>query len=82
MKKLAIQYQDKPPIATLPLTNFGGLGILDVHYEYGESYVIVAFFNGSKAENFSKHRLRTTKDLRQFFRKGNCNYYIDQFIRV
>ena len=82
MKKLAIQYQDKPPIATLPLTNFGGLGILDVHYEYGESYVIVAFFNGNLVGNIRKHKLMLSKTLDQYFRRGNSTYYLNEFIRV
>ena len=82
MKKLAIQYQDKPPIATLPLTNFGGLGILDVHYEYGESYVIVAFVNGNLVDNIRKHKIRYTKTAEQFFRRGRSTYYINEFIRI
>lgn len=79
---LSKQYESRRPLAVLPLSNFGGLAILDILSECGDSIIIAAWNFGRGYENTRRHTVKETTSGRSFIRKGNRRFYLDQMQRI
>ena len=74
------KYATAKAVAVLPLSNWGGLEILETEYT-GEP--ILACFNyGSGRKNFHFHNVHRTESGRYYIRKLGTRYYLDQMMRV
>lgn len=76
------EYENRRPLAVLPLSNFGGLAILDTLTECGETLIVAAWDFGTGYQNIRRHRVQETTSGRPFIRKGNRRFYLDQMTRI
>lgn len=79
---LYLEYMNRRPSAVLPLSNFGGLAILDTLSEYGETFIVAAWDFGTGYKNIHRHKVQETTSGRFFIRKGNRRFYLDQMTRI
>ena len=76
------EYANRQPLAVLPLSNFGGLAVLDILPNYGETLYIVAWDFGTGYQQIRRHKEQYSTAGRPFFTKGNRRYYLDQFMKT
>ena len=68
-------------IAALPVSNFGGLGIISI--EHGiDDMVTTAFDFGDGLENKSTAKIRYNASGEDYFIKFGRRYYLKDFMRV
>lgn len=68
-------------LAILPMSNWGGLGIISI--EYGiEDKVTTAFDFGNGMENISTDKIRTNAKGEDYFIKFGRRHYIREFMRT
>ena len=79
---LSKQYESRRPLAVLPLSNFGGLAVLDIINECGDTVIVAAWNFGRGYENTRRHTVKETTSGRSFIRKGNHRFYLDQMVRI
>ena len=79
---LSKQYESRRPLAVLPLSNFGGIAVLDVINECGGTVIVAAWNFGRGYENTRRHTVKETTSGRSFIRKGNRRFYLDQMVRI
>ena len=79
---LSKQYESRRPLAVLPLSNFGGLAILDIINECGDTVIVAAWNFGRGYENTRRYTVKETTSGRSFIRKGNRRFYLDQMLRI
>lgn len=71
------KYANAKPIATRPLSAWGGLVILDVD---GDT-AVAAFEFGTGFQNIRRHKIQTTPGGRSYIWKGRTRYYLDEIAR-
>lgn len=72
-------YENKRPIAVYPMTNWGGLEILDIIYGI-EDYVIARYNYGEPQE---LHRVKINYGVNHLsFRIGRYTFRLDECMRV
>lgn len=76
------KYANTRPVAVFPLSNFGGLAILDHFYEYGEDYFITAWDFGTGYQKIRRNRVQYTPSGRPFLRKESYRFYLDEIMRI
>ena len=83
MKKIPLytQYETTKPVAFLAMCSFGGIEILDIIYDIDE-YAIACFNFGTGRQQIRKHKIQVSSSGRNYIRKQNVRYYLDQFIRT
>ena len=70
------QYENTKPVGVLPLSNWGGLEILERNCEEA-----VACFNfGHGREMIRRHKIIYTANGRAYIRKAGRRYYFDMMI--
>lgn len=74
------KYADTPVFGVLPLSNFGGVEILDI---LGNEGKVIACFNfGTGRQQIRKHTVFYTTKGRPYIRKQGVRYYFDNTLRV
>lgn len=73
-------YKDAHPIAVYPITNFGGLAILDI--DHIDDCVIAAWDFGDGYINIHQHKVYYSASGRDYIVKGKRRYYMDEFLVV
>lgn len=75
---LYIKYGETKAIGVIPMSNFGGIEILDMDSEY-----IVACFNfGTGRQQIRRHKIEASCSGRNYFRKQGRRYYFDEVLNV
>lgn len=72
-------YKNAAPIGVYPMSNFGGLVILDM---IGDKSAVAAWSDGEKYENIRRHQIFYTYTGRAYIRKNGRRYYFDQIMRI
>lgn len=70
------EYEGKKAIAVYPLSNFGGVEIIDVVYELNDG-VVYKYYDEPLAYSEIDYRWD-----RAYFRVGNIEIYLDECMRV
>ena len=70
-------YRDKYPIGVYPLSNFGGIAVLDIIYGI-DDYVVVQYYDIS----IHRVKLNYTASGRCYFRLGRFRVYMDEVMRT
>ena len=74
------KYAETKPIATICLSNWGGIEILAI--EYGIADYIIACFNfGTGRQQIRRHKVCTAPSGRLYIRKQGTRYYLDEMMR-
>ena len=73
--------KDKNIIATMGLSNTGGIAILDIVYGINDK-VKFAYHNGEKYGRLSTSTIRTDEEGQPYFNSGKCKYYLNEFILI
>ena len=76
------EYANRQPLAVLPLSNFGGLAILDTLPNYGETVHVVAWDFGTRCQQIRRHKEQYSSDGRPFITKGNRRFYLNLFMKI
>lgn len=72
------KYADTPAIGVLPLSNWGGLEILDLNCK-----TAVACFNwGTGRQMIKRHNITYTTSGKAFIRKQGRRYYLNEIMRT
>ena len=79
-KQERAKYLDKKPVAVYPMSNHGGIEILDIENGYYD-YAIVRY-NLGRPENMHKVRIRHNAHHRSFFIIYDMRIYLDECMRV
>ena len=75
------EYKDAKTIGSLPLSNWGGLEILETNNNCDDQFL--ACFNfGEGRTDFHFHNVHVSPSGRAFIRKMGTRYYLDQIIRA
>lgn len=70
------QYEDKEPVAVYPMSNSGGIEILDILYGI-EDYVVCRYYG------MSYHRVKINySGERSYFRIGRFRVFLDECMKV
>ena len=72
--------KDKKVIATMGLSNTGGIAILDFIYDI-EDKVKFAYHNGEKFGRVATAKIRYNKEGDAYFISGKQKYYLSEFIK-
>ena len=72
-------YKNAAPVGVYPISNFGGLAILDV---IGDSSVIAAWSYGDGYKSVRRHQIYYTFTGRAYIRKAGGRYYLDQIMKI
>ena len=75
------QYVNTKPLATLCISNWGGIEVLDIQYGI-EDYLVACFNWGENRQQIRHHKICTARSGRLYFWKQGVRYYLDQFLRV
>lgn len=75
------EYFTKKAVGVLPLSNWGGLEILDILCGI-EDEVIACFNWGDDRQMIRRHKIYYTSSGRAYFRKMDRRYYLDEIQRV
>lgn len=75
------QYRDKKPIAVYPMSNWGGIEILDIVYDI-EDYVIWRYNCGEPEEILHRAKIQTSTTGRFFIRLNESRIMLDECMRV
>lgn len=75
------EYTEKSALAVIPLSNWGGIEILEVLYGI-EDEVIACFNFGTGRQEIRRHKIHTTPSGRAYIRKEGRRYYLDETMRV
>ncbi len=70
---------DNRYIAVYNLTAFHGIGILEIE-EGIESYCVCEYFGGVEVKT-TKNKIYTDRNSRNYIKKYNKRYYLDEFIK-
>ena len=75
------KYADTPAIGVLPMSNFGGIEILDIIHGWDD--IAIACFNfGTGRQQIRRHKICYTSSGRSYIRKQGVRYYFDEIMRV
>ena len=74
-------YENAKAVGTLPLSNWGGLEILDILYGI-DDYAVACFNFGTGRQQIRKHKIQYTQAGRSYIRKQGVRYYFDEIMRV
>ena len=83
MRKMPLykQYETKRAFASLCLSNWGGLEILDIIYGVND-YVVACFNWGTGRQQIRHHKVCQTPSGRPYIWKNHTRYYLDQFLNL
>ena len=80
--KRTLPIKDTPIKASVVLSNFGGLVVLDIQYGI-DDYLITGFCFGDTIENIAKSKIRTSiKDDRLYILRYGQRYYLDDMMAL
>lgn len=79
-KTLAERYENVKPVGVYPITNWGGLVILEIN-DSGE-YAVSAFDWGDGIQNVRSTKIQYSDNGRPFIRRYGVCYYFDQILRA
>ena len=75
------KYAETKAIGVYPMSNWGGLEILDI--EYGiEDYAIACFNFGNGRRNIRRYKIYSTPSGDSYIRKEGRRYYFSDIMRV
>jgi hypothetical protein len=72
------RYRDAAPVGLYPMSNFGGLAILDI---IDDETAVCAWSYGGEYESIRRHQIFYTYTGRAYIRKAGRRYYFDQIMR-
>ena len=72
-------YKDAAPVGLYPLSNFGGLAVLDI---IGDECAVCAWHYGDGYESIRRHQIFYTYTGRAYIRKAGRRFYLDQIMRT
>jgi hypothetical protein len=72
------RYRDAAPVGLYPMSNFGGLAILDI---ISDETAVCAWHCGDGYESIRRHQIFYTYTGRAYIRKAGRRYYFDQIMR-
>ena len=77
------EYKDKKPIAVYPMSNWGGVEILDIIYGI-DDYVVARFnFGDGDVDNrMHRYKIKYNKSGIPFFSMGGNRVRLDECMRV
>ena len=73
------RYHDAAPVGVYPMSNFGGLAILDI---ISDEMAVCAWHYGDGYENIRRHQIHYTYTGRAYIRKAGRRIYLDQIMRL
>lgn len=73
------QYATSKPIGVYPVSNWGGLEILDI-LDGGDT--AVAAWNFGTRQKIKRYHIKYTNNGRAYIRKEGRRFYVDQILRV
>jgi hypothetical protein len=79
-KKEKMEYQEKRPIAVYPMTNFGGIEILDILY--GIDDAVVYRWNFGEPSEVHKSKIRYGAKHSSFKTSAGYSVRLDECMRV
>ena len=71
---------EKKYIAVYNITAFHGIGILDIVHEI-DDYCLCEYF-GTDDIKTTKNKIYTDKNGRNYIKKYNTRYYLDEFMKI
>ena len=74
-------YRNKKPIAVFPMSNWGGIEILDIRYDT-EDYIIARYNFGEPEDTIHNVKVRHTNAGTPYFRIGDDYIRLDECLRV
>lgn len=75
------QYEKTPAIGAYPMSNWGGLEILDILYGIDDR-VIACFNLGTGRQQIRHHKICYTPAGRAYFWKNRTRFYLDEIMRI
>jgi hypothetical protein len=72
-------YKDAAPVGLYPISNFGGLAILEI---IDDECAVCAWHYGDGYENIRRHQIFYTYTGRAYIRKAGRRFYLDQIMRT
>ena len=73
------QYGNTKPIGVYPMSNWGGLEILDI-VDGGDT--MIAAWNFGTRQKIKRYHIQYTPSGRAYIRKEGRRFYVDQMMRV
>ena len=73
------RYQDVAPVGVYPMSNFGGLAVLDI---ISDETAVCAWHYGDGYESIRQHQIFHTYTGRAYIRKAGRRFYLDQIMRT
>lgn len=80
-KEFGTYQKDHKPIAVYPLSNFGGLAIMDIENRF-DIYVYVVDNYGDGYKNLTKNKVYYNEHGKMYFVRYGKRYYLDNFMKV
>ena len=74
------RYENAQPVGVYPMTNCGGLAVLDILEAEGTA--VAAFHWGDGYQQTRRHRIQYSSSGRAYIRKQGCRYYFDEIMRT
>ena len=71
--------KDKKIIATMGLSNTGGIVLFDIIHGINDK-VKFAYHNGETYSRLTTSTIRTDSGGQHYFNSGKCKYYLNEFI--
>ena len=75
------QYENTKALGSFPMSNFGGLEVLDVLNGW-DDYLVACFNFGTGRQQIRRHKVCYTENGRAYIRKQGWRFYLDQIMRV
>lgn len=75
------KYANTEAIGVMPLSNWGGIEILDILNGI-EDYAVACFNWGTSQQKIRRHKISTSPSGRMYIRKEGVRYYLDSFLKV
>ena len=72
-------YKDAAPVGLYPISNFGGLAILEI---IDDECAVCAWHYCDGYENIRRHQIFYTYTGRAYIRKAGRRFYLDQIMRT
>ena len=79
---LCKRYADSKAIGVFPMSNWGGLEVLDIVDKDGHVALVACFNWGTGRQHIRRHKVFYTQSGRDYIRKNGQRFYLDNIMRV
>lgn len=74
------RYENAQPVGVYPMSNYGGLAVLDI--QEADEIAVAAFHWGDGYQQIRRHRIQYSSSGRAYIRKQGTRFYFDQILRA